>query len=281
LLSHTIKSLLGWAGRSELLAGWLLPAMREIERQRNRHRQALIQVAVAERIPDLTVRRGPFRGMRYPRAEAFGSVLFPKLLGTYELELHEVLEDLVANKPTGIVDIGCAEGYYAVGLALRLPSTRVYAFDIDPFARAACVAMAEENAVSESVVAGEHCGRSELRELPLGDRGLVISDCEGAERWLFDPPTLLALRDHDLIIEIHDFVYPDTGDLLMARLGATHTVDRIDAITEEQRASSLDYEELSGLSPADRLDLVRERRPPGMYWLVCRPRQDAAASDRP
>jgi hypothetical protein len=38
---------------------------------------------------------GPFTGMKYP-GKSVGSAYCPKLLGTYELELAEVIDQLIA-----------------------------------------------------------------------------------------------------------------------------------------------------------------------------------------
>src|SRR5277367_5483480 len=77
------------------------------------------------------VRNGPFSGMIYPREAALNRHSIPKLLGTYEMELHPVL-DLVAKRHYDcVIDIGSAEGYYAVGLA-RLLMVPVYAYDPEP-----------------------------------------------------------------------------------------------------------------------------------------------------
>lgn len=59
---------------------------------------------------------GPFKGLMYPR-ESVGSAWAPKLLGTYESELSPTIERIVSGGYRSVVDIGAAEGYYAVGLA--------------------------------------------------------------------------------------------------------------------------------------------------------------------
>src|SRR5215208_3855790 len=69
---------------------------------------------------DLKVLSGIFAGMRYVR-DAVGGQLYPKLLGTYELELVPVIQALNRKRVARIVDVGAAEGYYAVGLALCNP----------------------------------------------------------------------------------------------------------------------------------------------------------------
>src|SRR5947207_8629242 len=76
----------------------------------------------------LIIQAGPFAGMRYV-APATGRTILPKLLGSYETELHSIVEQVIAADHRVVINIGCAEGYYAVGLALRLPNSRVYAFD--------------------------------------------------------------------------------------------------------------------------------------------------------
>ena len=53
-----------------------------------------------------------------------------------------------------VVNIGCAEGYYAVGMAGRMPDTRVDAFDIDPAAQRACGELAARRGVADRVRVG-------------------------------------------------------------------------------------------------------------------------------
>jgi predicted O-methyltransferase YrrM len=65
-----------------------------------------------------------------------GSCYIPKLLGVYERELHDVLENLIAWGPDLVIDAGAAEGYYAVGLARRLPQSRIMAFEMEEGGRA-------------------------------------------------------------------------------------------------------------------------------------------------
>ena len=79
---------------------------------------------------------GPFKGVRYIDT-AQGSAYIPKLLGIYERELTPQIEDLISLQPVLIVDLGAAEGYYAVGLAMRLKSAQVIAFEMEHSGQAA------------------------------------------------------------------------------------------------------------------------------------------------
>ena len=73
-----------------------------------------------------TVAAGPFAGMRYAGLPS-GSTAGPKLLGSYESEIAAWIEGLCGARLDTIVDVGCAEGYYAVGMAMRCPAARVLA----------------------------------------------------------------------------------------------------------------------------------------------------------
>ena len=125
-----------------------------------------------ELFPDLTVLAGPFVGMKYTSHQAFGSTLLPKLLGSYESELHGVLEEMLINNYASVVDIGCAEGYYAVGLGLRLPEAEVYAFDTAIEARQSCCALAKLNRLDNRVHIGGFCDATLLKSSrhPARDR---------------------------------------------------------------------------------------------------------------
>ena len=111
-----------------------------------------IRKALTTISPNLTVQHGPFSGMVYPEMTAIGSSLVPKLLGSYEQELHPVLDAICANDYSEIIDIGCAEGYYACGLAMKIPTARVFAFDTNNEAIHLCKQMAEKNNVDERLV---------------------------------------------------------------------------------------------------------------------------------
>ncbi|MDZ7906377.1 MAG: hypothetical protein U5N55_11810 [Cypionkella sp.] len=56
-----------------------------------------------------------------------------RLLGAYEASLHPVIKDICTCDYAQIIDVGCAEGYYAVGLARRLPAARVFAARQQPY----------------------------------------------------------------------------------------------------------------------------------------------------
>lgn len=218
--------------------------------------------------PEGKVAHGPFAGMIYPVAEAAGSSIWPKLLGSYEQELREFFEQAPARNYQNIVDIGCAEGYYAVGLARQCLTAKVFAYDTDQRAKDLCLKMAKANGVSDRLNLGGFCDRETLSRLGQ-ERSLVISDCEGYEAELFTPDTIASLKNADLVIEIHDFLRPGTSRQLYPRLVHTHQVQRLRSIPDMARPQVFRYEELANIDDATRIELMAEMRPMPMEWFVC------------
>ena len=66
------------------------------------------------------VQGGPFAGMTYVRGVSCANTI-SRLLGSYEAELHPVVEQVISRSYPTVIDVGCAEGYYAIGLARRSP----------------------------------------------------------------------------------------------------------------------------------------------------------------
>jgi hypothetical protein len=153
---------------------------------------------------DLAVKEGPFKGMKYPDFIAHGSAMFPKLLGSYESELYPEIERLLKNDYHHIVDIGCAEGYYAVGFAMRKGNATVYAYDTNQIALEACRKMAVINGVEKQMHFRNFCSADSLMQFDFTNKSLIISDCEGYEIELFTSLNVKNLSNCDLIIELHD-----------------------------------------------------------------------------
>jgi hypothetical protein len=210
---------------------------------------------------ELRVLDGPFRGMSY-LAEACGSFLGPKLVGSYEAELWDWVEEAVAAGYPAIIDIGSAEGYYAVGFAFRSMRPAIYAFDTDPDAQRACETLARANGVHGRITICGECGPETLQSL-LSERALVFCDIEGAERELLDPKIVPALATADLIVETHDHRSPGVSALLESRFSRSHRIERVTA----RSRSAGEFRSINTLPTAHQLPLLDEGRPPDQVWL--------------
>ncbi|MCE0499344.1 MAG: hypothetical protein LV481_15495 [Methylacidiphilales bacterium] len=226
-----------------------------------------LQRCLSEKFPELTVKNGPFRGLRYSEAAAAGSTLPPKLLGSYEMELAPVWARVLQRKYTEIVDIGSAEGYYAVGLGLKFPEARIFAFDTDPAANRLCTEMARLNGVADRLILGSFCDEKVLLGLQLGERALIVSDCEGFEKDLFTPAAARFLARHDLVIEVHDLLNREIATALRERFETTHDILVIESIDDAKKVRTRSYPELDSCDAAMRLFLLSENRHATIEWF--------------
>jgi len=217
------------------------------------------------------VASGPFMGMRVLE-DSVGSALIPKMLGIYERELHPRIEDACREKFPLIVDIGAAEGYYAVGMALRNPTAKIVAFELEEKGRRLLAEMCKANATEGQVEIHGRCEPSDLTTLlPGHERALIICDVEGYEEKLLDPEQAPELARCHILVEMHDFIIPDITAKLMARLSASH---QIEEIWQEPRVrADLPFRSWgTRLLPARYLDwAVSEWRPVRMSWLWAKP----------
>jgi O-methyltransferase len=249
-----------------------LPARRaNLARSRDREKRA----RVVSRLISLNgpiVQGGPFAGLRLPEGGSWGTFA-PLLVGSYEAELHALLEELIRSSPTRIINVGCAEGYYAVGLALRLPDAEVHAFDADDRGRQLTRYTAGINGVAERVHVRAGCTVEALEEL-LTPESLLIVDCEGCERELLQPDLVPSLREATVLVELHDFIDPEISSMVLARFQETHATQ---LWTVGNRVIG-DYPVLRRLPRADRAAAIDEGRPTEphpMEWAVFRPRPSA------
>jgi hypothetical protein len=207
---------------------------------------------------------GPFKGLRYID-RSIGSMLSSKLLGTYEKELEGVIEQGIARGHALVVDIGAAEGYYAVGLARRMPNAHIVAFEAQKKQHPILLELAGRNGVKDRITLHGY-GTTQLLhdslELAKG-RALVICDVEGFEEDLLDPSAVPALQHADLLVELHEFARPGISPKIRERFATTHRITEIHA---RQRTRD-DWPPGVELDPSLRLIAMHEGRPEGMSWF--------------
>ena len=214
----------------------------------------------------LAVRSGPFQGMVLPPHVAEGCFV-PKLLGCYEAELHPVLEQIRQRGYANVVNIGCAEGYYAVGLARLMPNSQVWAYDTDDNARATCARVAEENGVSDRVMLGGVFSHDDFAQFAAGET-VVIVDIEGAELDLLDPQAARVLKGLDIQVEMHNRFEAAFNRDFIARFEESHEIQRI---FPAERDISV-YAELRDLEHLDQLLAFWEFRRGPNPWLFMKAR---------
>jgi hypothetical protein len=218
-----------------------------------------------------SVKAGFFAGMRYPFANPARPNLFPKLLGTYGGEFHAHLSALSAAPLPVICDVGCGDGYLAVGLGGKHRDTKMYAFDHDPTARRDCQILAASNGVSGQLTFGTTCGLRELLALDFSHGGLLrLGAGTPADRWL-TPELVTHLERAHLLLEFWDLPAQPLADEIKERLRVTHTVTTVASRSNNQRA--LEYRSTF----ANALDLVEqqvafsESHRGALRWIIAKP----------
>jgi hypothetical protein len=202
---------------------------RKVERQ-VRHLGLDTLARKISRENDGRVASGPFREMRLDY-DALPVHVAPKLLGTYEQELHPALERFVERSPSHVLNVGCAEGFYAVGMAIRLPRAIIYAADADPKAIRATMRNAELNGVASQVVPIGIIHSGEFDRYLTRHCSLLIMDCEGAEFSLLNPQKDTVLSSVDMIVEIHSEA--GSSEQIWRRFEKTHRCERLGYIPRQ------------------------------------------------
>jgi len=209
----------------------------------------------------MTVTAGPFRGLKLSDA-ARQEHVGPYVLGTYELELHDVWKDILDGEFDQILDVGANFGYYAAGLARRWPWTPTFAFDTDWWARKAVRDLARLNGLTNISVL-DACTPAWLAA-NMRSRALVVSDCEGYEGELFARADVPAFNTSTFVIELHEQFEPGVTENIRARFSDTHRVRLIDTRTlapVPPPAASLTTDEMARA--------VQEPRGPQQWLVAC------------
>lgn len=218
-----------------------------------------------------TILAGPFAGMAYPVRASEGARI-ARLLGAYEASLRPVIETIVETAYPLVIDVGSAEGYYAVGLALRMPGSRVMARDTDPEALRRCAELARANGVEARVETGGRLTHAEL-DVCRTVRTVILCDIEGAERDLLDPARAPGLVHADVLVEVHEGMDPGLLGTLEDRFALTHEIRRIGRALDPAALPPW----MEALSDMDRLLALWEWRASPTPWLWMTAREPPGA----
>lgn len=202
---------------------------------------------------------GPFKGVRLLSKTSAHSSFYPKIFGTYESLLHEVIYSFLDSNYLKILNIGCDEGYYAIGLG-KLFGISVDAYDID----SKSIQLAQKNVYTNNIT------NVSLFNLEFKDyswesyknqRNLVICDIEGDEIKIFNKNIISYLVEMDIIIELHDFMNYQIKSTLVSLFSETHYI-------EIKREKTMTESEKLFKNQNKLFRLIDERRPVEMEWLI-------------
>jgi hypothetical protein len=171
-----------------------------------------------------------------------------------------------------VIDVGCAEGFYAVGLARLLQGVRVFAFDVDFISRRQLKKLSYPNRVAGQIQIAGCCSHQEIERLAGGGDALLIADIEGHETVLLDPVACPSLATTRILVELHPAfggLLEDTRNELKARFADTHHVDELPSVS--RNAANGRHLLPFGFQAGEIPDLLEEYRGVAQCWLFLSP----------
>jgi hypothetical protein len=224
-----------------------------------------------------TVFGGPFAGMKIPLVGAY-SWMPCLIVGSYEEEIHSSLTGAIVEGTTLVVNIGSAEGYYAVGLARALPEATVVAYEMNTSLWAECHECACLNNVERQIDQQSKCTTADLARV-LKPNAIVVIDCEGAEFDLLRPLEVAHLASAAIFCELHEFHNPKIAPEFISRFRNTHFI----SVINQYGRSSGNYPILDTLTPREKWLALHENRhvagvPMLGRYMTLVPRQNLSAN---
>lgn len=211
---------------------------------------------------------GPFKGLELDWDVSWSQAdLSSMLLGCYELEIMDAIHAPEFADRTHFVDIGAADGYYAVGCLRNGRVQSADCFELTDTGRETIHRNARRNGVSERLRVYASADRGLPDALPDVDWNdtVVLCDIEGPELELFDDACLDAMKGAMILIEIHNWV-----DNFWARYKALlERAARHYDLRMLERSGFPGHEiaELRGHPDANRMLMLSEGRPNVMRFL--------------
>jgi hypothetical protein len=209
---------------------------------------------------------GLFAGMRFPRS---GTGNFAEVLGTYEICLVPVLEQVIARKPDTIIDVGAAWGYYSIGLAIRCPESHVVAYEVDPTRVELMEKYNRLNKLGHRIAMRGLCTTQALAgDLLYATNPFILMDIEGAEDDVLraDIP---GIERAEMLVEMHEVFIPGLTQRMEKRFSPTHRIRLI------EQADLSDHSPPPRINPFVRWQwqrLIKEDRKQPMTWMHLMPR---------
>ena len=216
---------------------------------------------------------GLFAGMQIsPVAWWDQTDLASKILGFYELEVLNVLSQVDRSRYRYFVDLGAADGYYAIGAMRAGVFQKTFCFEMSGRGREVIRANAALNNVSESVAVFGYADQRFYESLPEVQLSatVILIDIEGGEFDLLTDELLFRLKDSMLVIELHEFMVDDGSAKLKRLVDKLEKIYKLKWLTTGARDLS-GFESLNVLNDTDRWLLCSESRAQRMKWVVCEP----------
>lgn len=221
------------------------------------------------------VNHGPFKGMQLSGEPSWGrDDLGSMVMGFYEKEILDWVEQNCSGKFTHFVDVGAADGYYAVGLVGYQGFKSAVCFEINEGSHEVIRENAKLNNCSEKISICGEASFSEFQKIKhiFNEDCLILCDIEGGEFALWDVELFETCKRATIIIEVHHWVenFPEKYENFLTSASRFFDISIIPDAVRDVNALS----ELRELTDDNRYLLLSERRPAKMRFLLMQPRHE-------
>lgn len=220
----------------------------------------------------MVVANGPFADMKMSSQTWGGFDINAKILGTYE---SHVIDELVAISHANagpFIDIGAADGFFAIGAVISGIAEHTYAFEVDASSRRSIAINASDNNLSEKIHIREIANTQTISDVLKKERqAKILIDIEGGEYELLCYDFLDEISNCDVIVELHPSLVEHglkKQDDLMARLENYFYIE----FFKKSILQTPDFPELANLSDDKRLLALSENRAFEMWWIKLNPK---------
>lgn len=218
------------------------------------------------------IQHGPFKGMRLAQNNWWGKLdRAAILLGLYE---REVVQSII-HTPTKykyFIDVGAADGLYAVGMLFAGRFEKSYCFEISEKGRQIIFENAKLNNQIDRMEIMDKAGHNFYENIPeeVRSQSVLLMDIEGGEFELACNSFFNGFKKSIIYIEIHDWFYKDGKQMTERLLDSAKFTHSVTELTTTSRDLSK-FPDLNSFSDNDRWLLCSEGRGCLMKWLRFEP----------
>lgn len=152
-----------------------------------------------------TVQEGPFKGMIISEDQFWGpGDKASKILGLYEKEIQDLINQIQEkNNFPAFIDIGGADGFFAVGSVKNNLFKNCEVFEISKRGRQSIEESAIKNNVADLISIKSEANEKTLSSIENINNSVILCDIEGGEYDLFSENLIKNMHPSNVIIEIH------------------------------------------------------------------------------
>ena len=232
-------------------------------------KKRIILSSKISKIYNNTVQQGPFKGMVMNEDQFWGQGdSSSKILGLYEKEIQDLIVSIQKDKKySTFVDIGGADGFFAIGSLVNNLFKKCEVFEISKKGRISIQKNSKQNNVYDSIRIHDKASKASLTKIDNINNSLILCDIEGGEYELFDEKLIKKIYPSDIIIEIHK---NKENSLVNFEKRFTKSYS-LTKITQEPR-SLKNFKELENINDNNRALITSEGRSCVQEWWHLSPK---------